>query len=589
MQKYDDGISQLYEVYHKWSGSLWSYLFEKLGIPGAVLTLILLGLFVYIFVRGLRRFVRVMMNSSVWFFRQFSWRYSVTALILFAVYMSLMPFLIYPVFQGPSMPLYWDKTRIGVSVIKNVPFLSLRSFVIISATVLGVITITGVLSVALSNAAWLYDRWLERFSKFSSLEAVPIAPNEEGLPVQDDPLRNYERIGIILAGGGAKGAYQAGALKAIYDFIGDCRAHHKVKMIAATSIGSWNALFWLANLMTGADGGKGPLQKWWEGIGLKKVIQPTTYVPFYKDYLFSPKPWKRGFEAIFVQGRVAEELNKLLPESDTPRGIHFYFTRTNIRSGTLECVTNNPHACQRAASASLHDVKFFHQAKGIEDVRDGVFTSMALPLVFEPVRVQGEGCEDQYYEDGGVIDNLPVWFGTELEECDLLFILPLNASFEREVARGSLFKRLLRALDIRQGVLERGSLRTVGLYNKLTRLQNALNDCGRMLSGLQTKLDAEDQRKVSEIISLLDMHGASCVTPKKEVDIFAICPGKSGQDSKPLIGTMEFWKSKEASRAFMIMEAATKLELKKFSQIPDRNNVLILVGEKGVAYKPYGV
>lgn len=588
MQKYDDGITQLYEVYHEWSGSLWSYLFERLGIPGALLTLILLGLFVYIFVRGLRRLVRVMMNSSVWFFRQFSWRYSVTALTLFALYVSLMPFLIYPVFQGPSMPLYWDKTRIGVSVIKNVPFLSLRSFVVISATVLGAITIAGVFSVALSNAAWLYDRWLERFSKFSSLEAVPVAPKEEGTPGQDDPLRNYQRIGIILAGGGAKGAYQAGALKAIYDFIGDCGAHHKVKMIAATSIGSWNALFWLANLMTGANGTKGPLQKWWESIGLKKVIQPTTYVPLYKDFLFSPKPWKRGFEAIFGQELVAKELNKLLPESDTPRGIHFYFTRTNIRSGTLECVTNNPHASQRAASASLHDVKFFHQAKAIEDVRDGVFMSMALPLVFEPVRVQDVDGEDKYYEDGGVIDNLPVWFGTELEECDLLFILPLNASFEREVGRGSLLKRLLRAMDIRQGVLERRSLRTVGLYNKLTRLQNAVNDCGRILSEVRTRLDAGDQHRVTEIISLLDMHGASSVAPKKEVDIFAICPGTGGQDSKPLIGTMEFWKSDEASRAFTIMEAATELELKNFSQIPDRNNVLILV-EEGVTYKPYGI
>src|SRR6266511_2541626 len=65
-------------------------------------------------------------------------------------------------------------------------------------------------------------------------------------PVQESPgpgtrLDDVERIGIILAGGGAKGAYQAGAMKAIYEFLEHHNALHKVKMIAGTSIGSWNA------------------------------------------------------------------------------------------------------------------------------------------------------------------------------------------------------------------------------------------------------------------------------------------------------------------------------------------------------------
>ena len=59
-------------------------------------------------------------------------------------------------------------------------------------------------------------------------------------------MDRYDSIGIILAGGGAKGAYQAGALKAIHDFLSRHNAHDKVRMIAGTSIGSWNAVFWLA-------------------------------------------------------------------------------------------------------------------------------------------------------------------------------------------------------------------------------------------------------------------------------------------------------------------------------------------------------
>jgi hypothetical protein len=58
-----------------------------------------------------------------------------------------------------------------------------------------------------------------------------------------------KKIGIILAGGGAKGAYQAGAMKAIYEFLDERDVLENVKMVAGTSIGSWNGLFWYASFL----------------------------------------------------------------------------------------------------------------------------------------------------------------------------------------------------------------------------------------------------------------------------------------------------------------------------------------------------
>jgi hypothetical protein len=78
----------------------------------------------------------------------------------------------------------------------------------------------------------------------------PNLPSKPTTVQKADLLSRYNSIGIILAGGGAKGAYQAGAMKAIYEFLEEQKSHHKVKMIAGTSIGSWNALFWLAHLVT---------------------------------------------------------------------------------------------------------------------------------------------------------------------------------------------------------------------------------------------------------------------------------------------------------------------------------------------------
>ena len=54
---------------------------------------------------------------------------------------------------------------------------------------------------------------------------------------------NEAKIGIVFAGGGAKGAFQAGAMRAIYHYLDECNALEKVKVISGTSIGSWNGLF----------------------------------------------------------------------------------------------------------------------------------------------------------------------------------------------------------------------------------------------------------------------------------------------------------------------------------------------------------
>src|SRR5262249_25044514 len=55
---------------------------------------------------------------------------------------------------------------------------------------------------------------------------TPLLPS----PGRASRLRNFNRVGIVLAGGGAKGAYQAGAMKAIYEFLEENNALDKVKM-----------------------------------------------------------------------------------------------------------------------------------------------------------------------------------------------------------------------------------------------------------------------------------------------------------------------------------------------------------------------
>ena len=68
------------------------------------------------------------------------------------------------------------------------------------------------------------------------------------------------------------------------------------------------------------------------------------------------------------------------------------------------------------------------------------------------------------------MDNLPIYFGTGIEKSDLLFVLPLNASFASSVDRRWILRRMQRVLTIRQGALERRALKDVYLYNELAAL-----------------------------------------------------------------------------------------------------------------------
>ena len=151
-------------------------------------------------------------------------------------------------------------------------------------------------------------------------------------------LDDVEKIGIVLAGGGAKGAFQAGAMKAIYQFIAENNALQKVKVISATSIGSWNALFWLTDLIASEHGWdhRSIHEAWWRSISLKSLLAPSWYVPCLRNAFFATSPWQRQFDDLFDRDAIKDKIIR----SD----IHFYFTRSHVRSGKLECTTNNQDA-----------------------------------------------------------------------------------------------------------------------------------------------------------------------------------------------------------------------------------------------------
>jgi predicted acylesterase/phospholipase RssA len=434
-----------------------------------------------------------------------------------------------------------------------------------------------------------------------------VAP-ESAADETSNPLADFERIGIILAGGGAKGAYQAGAMKAIYEFLEKYGAHDKVKMIAGTSIGAWNALFWLADMVKDEvdEEGRpvpGALERWWRDVNVSSVINPVTYLPTRQNFFLSNQPWRESFDSLFgAETDAGRRLLEHLNHPDADETINFYFTCTNIKEARLEVTTNDNRRVTRRDPYLAGTDRLKNMAATIahdlEKLCFGVFSSMDLPPLFEyatPVTRAGGNGGKNYFEDGGVIDNLPIYFGTEVEECDLLFILPLNASFEQEVNQRSLIRRLARVTNIRQGVLERKAFKDIYLFNETAYLRefahkqdDALRLALEYLEGQKESLPEAEQvaAKIGEVLVSLPPEDvpADKLTPlqralrrkHKPVQVFSICPAPN-PESKLRINTAEFWKTKEAGEAFDGMYEATRKGLQeKFKWLIAQNFVIMV-------------
>src|SRR5262249_9349709 len=117
--------------------------------------------------------------------------------------------------------------------------------------------------------------------------------------------------------------------------------------------------------------------------------------------------------------------------------------------------------------------RYLDPARGVdaflEGIKFGVFASMDLPPLFPYMH-----SDDDFYEDGGVIDNLPIMFAA-MNNCDLIFVLPLNSDFHAIQAHRSMLHRFLRVMDVRQGALEQGGLKTLYLYNEIAALRDHIN------------------------------------------------------------------------------------------------------------------
>jgi NTE family protein len=211
------------------------------------------------------------------------------------------------------------------------------------------------------------------------------------------------KIGLVLAGGGCKGAYQIGVWKAFRKLGID----KYIQGVSGTSIGALNAALF-------AIGDYESAEQIWMGITREKML-PTDNIDMFT----------KGIK-LFLGNKNINFIKRFLPK---------LFEQGNVsRQGLLDIMNEemdfNKICTSRtsiyATCTELPEIKskYFKLNKyNVETVKKILCASSALPPVY--------GCEEIEmikYVDGGLVDNVPIQPLYE-EGFDTIFIIQLDREF----------------------------------------------------------------------------------------------------------------------------------------------------------------
>ncbi|MGE4131173.1 MAG: patatin-like phospholipase family protein [Bdellovibrionales bacterium] len=214
---------------------------------------------------------------------------------------------------------------------------------------------------------------------------------------------------IVLSGGGARGAYQAGALRAVFEICKSQGDYSLFRNLVGVSAGAINATY-LATEAGNLDKATENLCQMWRTLTSEDV--------FKTDYFTVGKQAVKMFRSVSlggVSGRLrptrsglmnVEPLRDILQEY-----IHFDRIESNIRSGALHslAVTALDYSTALGVTFFMGDPKLKEwrrvQRIGVRSQIgvDHVMASAAIPIFFPPWKIG-----DRYYGDGTLRNTAPL-------------------------------------------------------------------------------------------------------------------------------------------------------------------------------------
>ena len=209
------------------------------------------------------------------------------------------------------------------------------------------------------------------------------------------------RVAVILSGGGARGAYEVGVLSCIFeDLTRMLGAPPKIDILCGTSVGAINACFIAAHLGDPVLGMRRLVDLWTDleltrvlGFGVRQVVSLPRVLLGGGDGsgLFDVRPmaalvqreisWRAVSRCL--RKRMLRALTISCTEVSTGRTVVFMQTSPDLTIPTAV----PPRTLFRAGRVGPHHA----------------LASAAIPLLFPPVRIEGE-----LFLDGGLRQNTPI-------------------------------------------------------------------------------------------------------------------------------------------------------------------------------------
>ncbi|MBJ3774575.1 patatin-like phospholipase family protein [Acuticoccus mangrovi] len=307
----------------------------------------------------------------------------------------------------------------------------------------------------------------------------------------------FERVALLLQGGGALGSYQAG----VYQALADADLHPNC--VAGISIGGINAALIAGNAPSERVAA---LRAFWEQVTSPSFSIQSLTAPFFDSLPFKGDDFHRWLN----QSRAFTTALGGAPGFFKPRPIPPYlappgsaeaesFYDVSPLKETLERLVDFERINSRetrfcVGAVNVRTGNFAYFDSETHTIRpEHVMASGALPPGFPAAKVDGE-----YYWDGGLVSNTPLqWVLNTRPRLDTL-------AFQVDLwsARGE-FPRDLVEQELRQKDI-RFSSRTRAATDQFTRMQRMRRALGKLVKALPEEALAELDDDVKELISEAD-------------------------------------------------------------------------------------
>ncbi len=214
------------------------------------------------------------------------------------------------------------------------------------------------------------------------------------------------KVGLVLSGGGGKGAYELGVWKAIKELGID----KYITAVSGASIGAMNAMLFAQN-------------DYEEALNMWREVTLAKLLPINNKELI-----KKGV-TLAIGSKTLEAVRKhmprLLEQGDVPRDgaiemISKYMNLEKLNSTGISCYV----ACTEITEFKAEYFKINDYDE--ETARDMILASSSLPMIYASAEVLGKK-----YLDGGLVDNTPIKPLYD-EKCDIIITVLLSKEVKIE-------------------------------------------------------------------------------------------------------------------------------------------------------------